>query len=122
MAFDPRSYIRVLAVRHAIPREPGDHDGSEQARRALTAELNELKEFAVRARALNTLVRTITSHAEDTAGESPAAEAQTNQDARHEAEDEQRSKRERPAHPYKPCAAGAYSTGAGGSRRRRDGR
>ena len=59
MALDPRSYIRVLAVRHNIPREESDVHGTEQARRALTAELGDLKEFIVRARALEAFVRAV---------------------------------------------------------------
>ena len=118
MAFDPRSYIRVLAVRHAIPREPGDHDGSQQARNALTAELNDLRQFAVRARALDTLVRTVTSYAEDAVRRSTAPNTETDQDLRDEASAE--SAREHPAQPYKPRGTGANSTGRRGSRRRRN--
>jgi hypothetical protein len=57
MALDPHSYL--LAVRHNIPRAQSDVHGTEQARRALAAELADLKEFTVRARALMALVHAV---------------------------------------------------------------
>ena len=50
MSFDPHSYLRVLAIRHSIAREPGDTDGAGQARRAFTAELREIGQFVARGR------------------------------------------------------------------------